>query len=179
MIEEEEKPPYNQEEFIRIVRDVLRGSNIRTIGLHENHDSCVIDMEYLIDEIALILEGITTITSFDVSNNYMYEEPTIFQESFIPSMRSLRHLKEFNISNNDLGVAGLTDILPMIRSLPNLEILNLSNNGIPLDVIMLEGGLIPVLRGLRNLKKLYIEDTVLSEPDIRVIQLALPNIEVL
>ena len=179
LIEEEEKPPYNQEEFIRIVRDVLRGSNIRTIGLHENHDSCVIDMEYLIDEIALILEGITTITSFDVSNNYMYEEPTIFQESFIPSMRSLRHLKEFNISNNDLGVAGLTDILPMIRSLPNLEILNLSNNGIPLDVIMLEGGLIPVLRGLRNLKKLYIEDTVLSEPDIRVIQLALPNIEVL
>jgi len=179
LIEEAENPPYNREEFTRIVRDILRGSNIRTIGLHENHDSCIIDREYLIDEIVLILEGITTVTSFDVSNNRMYEEPTYFRERFIIRMINLKHLKEFNISNNSLGAEGLTDILPMIRTLPNLEILNLSNNGTALDVIMLEGGLIPALRGLRKLKKLYIQDRLLSEADIRVIQLALPNIEVL
>jgi hypothetical protein len=179
LIEEEERPPYNQDEFIRIVSDFLRGSNIRTIGLHTDYNCCLIDDEYLIDEIALILEKITTVTSFDVSNNDMYEEPTYFRERFIIRMINLKHLKEFNISNNNLGVAGLTDILPMIRSLPNLEILNLSNNGFPLDAIMLQGGLIPALRGLRKLKKLYIQDRLLSEADIRDVQLALPGIKVL
>jgi Ran GTPase-activating protein (RanGAP) involved in mRNA processing and transport len=94
-------------------------------------------------------------------------------------MLNLVHLKEFNISSNELGEEGLNDLLPILRGLPNLETLNISDNEISLEVILDYDGLIPDLLRLTKLKTLYIGDNGLSDDDIALIQEVLPRVEVL
>lgn len=171
---------------------LLIHSNITTIRIN---DSCGVKSAdnnfFLLDEIALCLQiieeiaheylriRINRVTSFDMSNSNAYHEPNIFRNIFTPRMLNLVHLKEFNVSVNELGEEGLNDLLPILLVLRNLETLNISNNGISLEVIMTEGGLIPVLLGLPKLKTLYIGNNGLSDDEIAIIQEALPSVEVL
>lgn len=171
---------------------LLIHSNITTIRINDSCDVNSVDSKYfLLDEIALCLNiieqiarayprtKINRVTSLDMSFSEAYNEPQLFQNIFTPRMLNLVHLKEFNISNNELGEEGLNDLLPILMGLPNLETLNISNNGISLEVIMAENGLIPVLLGLRKLKTLYIGKDGLSNDDVSLIQEALPRVEVL
>ena len=171
---------------------LLIHSNITTIRIN---DSCTVDSAdnkfFLLDEIALCLNiteqiarayprtKINRVTSLDMSYSSAYNEPELFRYIFTQRMLNLVHLKEFNISSNELGEEGLNDLLPILRGLPNLEILNISDNGISLETIMLHNGLIPVLLRLRKLKTLYIGKNGLSDADIALIQEALPRVEVL
>jgi Leucine-rich repeat (LRR) protein len=171
---------------------LLIHSNITTIRIN---DSCTVrsadNQFFLLDEIALCLNiieqiarayprtKINRVTSLDMSYSSAYNEPELFRYIFTQRMLNLVHLKEFNISSNELGEEGLNDLLPILRGLPNLETLNISNNEISLEVILEYDGLIPVLLGLTKLKTLYIGDNGLSDADIALIQETLPRVEVL
>jgi len=166
-------------------------SKITTIRINDSCTLNSVDNHYfLLDEIARCLNiieqiaraypriKINTVTSLDMTDSNAYEDPELFQNIFTPRMSNLVHLKEFNISSNELGEEGLNDLIPILMGLPNLETLNISDNGISRELIMTENGLIPVLLRLRKLKKLYIGNNGLSNDDIAVIQEALPRVEV-
>jgi Leucine-rich repeat (LRR) protein len=171
---------------------LLIHSNITTIRIN---DSCFVysadNQFFLLDEIALCLNiieqiarkypgtKINRVTSLDMSYSAAYNEPDLFRYIFTQRMLNLVHLKNFNVTGNQLGEEGLNDLLPILRGLPNLETLNISNNQISLEVILKWYGLIPVLLRLTKLKKLYIGDNGLSDADIAVIQEALSGVEVL
>jgi hypothetical protein len=168
--------PQEQVTFVDAFATILRNSKITKVGVR---DSCLIDKEYAVDEIALALDGITQVTYFDISDNDTYAEPTFFRDIFTPRMIRLGHLKTLDISYNELGNEGLRDLLPILRSLPNLEILNLSDTSITLTPLIQEE-LIEVFQGIRNLKTFYISGNTLNEQAIAVllpILRSLPNLE--
>ena len=159
---------YDQDTFLREFRDVLAKTSITTIGMRE---SCVIDINYAIDEIALGLDdGKGKVTTFDVSNNDTYGDPMLFVRNFTPLMQKLVNLKSFDISYNDLGEEGLDDLLPILRSLVKLEELNLSFTRIDINMIIKPDGLLSVLNRLKNFKKLTLLNNKLSENDIELIK---------
>lgn len=159
---------YDQVTFLQEFRDVLAKTSITTIGMRE---SCVIDINYAIDEIALGLDdGKGKVTTFDVSNNDTYGDPMLFVRNFTPLMQKLVNLKSFDISYNDLGEEGLDHLLPILRSLVKLEELNLSFTRIDINMIIKPDGLLSVLNRLKNFKKLTLLKNKLSENDIELIK---------
>jgi Leucine-rich repeat (LRR) protein len=189
---EENGDEFQLPKFVIDFCGLLIHSNITTIRIN---DSCTVDSAdnkfFLLDEIALCLNiieqiareyprtKINRVTSLDMSYSSAYNEPELFRYIFTSRMLNLVHLKEFNISSNELGEEGLNDLLPILRGLPNLETLNISDNEISLEVILDYDGLIPDLLRLTKLKTLYIGDNGLSDDDIALIQEVLPRVEVL
>ena len=172
---------YNEEYFILKLSEAL--TNVKTLGIKE---SCMIDNNiYAIDKILLVLREEIKLTTLDLSENELYEEPELFRGPFTNMLKSEK-IKNLNLSYNQFAyeqetgeydVQGFTDLCLVLRNLVNLETLKLSYTQMNLDGINV---LIPTLKQLIHLKVLDISgNNNLYDEDITMLQMELPKVSII
>ena len=160
------------DEFIKAVPNITR------FGVKH---ACQIDGEYAIDIFLLAVSNLPKLTSLDLSESDLYEEPSLFRDDFTPIMQNLKQIKQLNISRNcffhEDEDEGAIDLSALLIELPNLKVLKMSETKLNKEAIEI---LTHALQELSKLKMLDISKNYdLDEEDVLTLQNNLPKVNVI